>query len=274
MPLSLSLGTDSWVTWNYGISMTITGLTADPGNTIEVTRSWSSDFDSGSDVIRAAQKQQVTGTTMFFQDYEAPFYTTITYTAIERDSSGAIIDSGQDSTVVNYLGNQVWLSDPLAPETAVPVTLELAALTQLSYVRDGDLPQPLGASLPVAVVGTRRGLSGVPFDVLCSSRSEFAAVRSLLTTVDPVCVRVPEGDLWDFLPPVMYVSSSQVSVIPLTRNKGIKSMKLAWTFDRVRASTIPVVNSSWTYDGLEALFATYADLPLHYSTYLDMQRGL
>ena len=247
--------------------LTVSGLTVGTDATLTVQRAWAGKLAD----VRSATDVPVTGDTVLATDWECPFVPA-SYQVTVRKADGSV--SGQASSAAVSLDvSSPWISDPLSPGVACAITLQGDALAQLDYVRAGETGQPLGAVLPVAVVGTRMAAGNVPLDVVCYTIGAATQVRTVLTTADPVCLRTPDEDKYSMLDRLVYVSAPTVSEMPINLQFGGQATRFAWSAQIVRPPTTPIAAAVRTYPDLLDEAATYGDLAALYDDYNALLLG-
>lgn len=209
-------------------------------------------------------------------DYEAPLGQAVTYSCQTFDSAGTPSPLSDPSASVTLDVADVWLSDPLAPSTALALPLtrgsgDIAVRVGAfvgSYGQDAALLNPIGVSLPIAVVGVRRAISAMPVTVATYSSAVDAALLDLLQQASVACLRVPPAVRR--VSPVSYV---QFGDLQPADDPSLRRTVWPLVATAVQAPGLNVVIPTRTYDDLLAEASTYDELAQLYTTYIDLQRG-
>lgn len=215
-------------------------------------------------------------------DFEAPFGTDITYFAITKDVAGTPSAAGPLSVVVRLDVDDMWLSDPLAPRTSLPVDLcldgETVGLTdtfrEITYAGVGQVITVIGSALPFGVSGVRQEASDMPLEFMTTNPSAGATLRALVADAFPLLVRLPA--VFSFLPGGIYlavgdlIERPQRTVTPLAYDRSRWEM----TGTRVRPPGASIIEPPRIWDDLPGEAATWADLAVRYATWNAVARGV
>lgn len=232
--------------------------------------------------VRGARKLEAVDS-VYVIDYEAPLGQAVTYDVefLEGPDTGANVPPAA-VTVASECG---YIHDPLDPSVVVKVWASRApngeavlagpAFAELQRSADVAVHHVLGSSLPVAIGGQRRAPSGVDLSLLTDAEAENTKLRDMVKQAAVLVVRPLPGWLGDALAPVVHLAVPDVVEVPLTARlpQTVGRYLTRWTIvgDQVRASTASVLIALFTYQDVEALFATYAQKQASAGggTYLD-----
>lgn len=161
------------------IVVTATGLAAE-GGTLRIYR----EVDGTRVLLRGAVDVEVTGDTMVFLDYEAPFGVPVDYALIQTGSTGTVTGSGTPAPVTLMVASP-WLTNPV---TGSGVALTIQDWDELSFRARQTIVDVAGRAAPV-VVSDVRSLPSSTLVVLTRTRADLSALRDLLNLGDVIHVR-------------------------------------------------------------------------------------
>lgn len=253
------------------IEALITPMPADAA-TVTVWRNYA----NTTELVRGAVGAPCSGDFLVI-DYEAPLGQDVTYTCQTADVSGTLSPLSDPSSVATLSVVDVWASDPLAPTGAMAwpltrapggaVAVKLGSFAG-SYDQDATLSNPIGTTLPVAMVGVRRAAAQFPARVVTYSDAADAQLLNLLMQAQVLCLRVPPTVRR--IPPVVYV---QVSGAQPADDPSLTRALWPLVCTQVQPPGVNVILPVRTYNDVLAEAATYSDLLTLYATYIDLQRG-
>lgn len=209
-------------------------------------------------------------------DFEAPFDRLITYTIETADALGEPSELSPPSTpVVLSSPDMLWLSDPLNPSSAEPISLVGSdgsvllntSLAEITYGGRSTILPITGSALPVASSDVRIAPAGVEFVILTPTLGGSAHLRELLTQAAPFLARGPA--LLAFLSGAAYMAADDVVEHPYRDGASV------WSFaaDTVRAPTSAVIVEPRTWDDVLDEAGTWNDVLANNATWLDVLRG-
>lgn len=267
MPITIVATDQPTSTPAPSILVALSGLT---GATVSVWRLW----DGKRVELRGALNAAVLGSTREFVDYEAPFGIAVSYLASTYTSLGVTIETSQSNNA--YLNvDKVWISDPLAPNVATPVTLDKESLATYNLTREGTIAPINATPTSVGILGIRRAPSRIPVNILCRTTVEMELALAVLKLADPFLMRCP-ADLTRFvLPPLSYCTSDnlQPRFYAGPQGSGSYISVLAMTVDLVAPPAVDVVIPPRTYGNVLVENSTYADILANYTDYAALARG-
>ena len=212
--------------------------------------------------VRGALNTAVSGVLSTI-DFEAPLDVEATYQA-QLYASG--VEAGWSDAVSTRVVSPYWpdgfprilIHNPLDPATAVWVHPGRAAFSSLPRPTPGEVRWSEGARLGMVQSGRRRGLTGVPFDVVTETREDADRFDALFGTVDTprlpiLCVRVPEELQFLRMPPVWFAGVLDVEPMPDTT---IGSGQVVWRMvaDEVAAPVPSLVTPLLTRADIAAYY--------------------
>lgn len=246
-----------------------------PGDADRVTvhRSWRGQRTT----VRDAEDVEVAGDFLVV-DYEVPLGTPVTYTCRTLDVSG-VPSQESPGTTTTVSVDDVWIQDALDPTTAVRVVIASYAAGGVTIIGDSFMPAvysadvvapPVaGSPLPIAYGGVRRAASRMPLTLIAWTPSDAGALRTLLTSAFPLCVRTPAT-----VPQLSGLTYLSLPDLLETPHPGWVTTRFSATGDSVRGPGSGIAVQPRTYADLLDEAATYADLLPLYPTYVDLRRGL
>lgn len=262
------------------VEITVNGLDAVGPSRVTV---WRSTVGGKRRAVRGWKNRLVFGSD-FEVDYEAPLGREVQYDL--QVISGAVTPL-RVTTYAELDVDTGYIQDPLVPASAVPCssfsgaglpvpTLAPAAYRKLTYAMESSQAHVLGSDTPVGFAGQRMVASGVDFSVLTDSAEQGSALRNILLTAYPVLVRPLPS--WGDLPDLLYLDAPAPTEEPLNGHHGGTVTRWALVGDQVTPPSLSVVVPLWTYDDVQALWASYtyafqqaAAVAIN-ATYLDDQR--
>lgn len=255
------------------VGITVDGL----GAGTSVVTVWRSSAGGKRRPVRGFRRRSVVGAD-FVVDFEVPLARLVTY-ELEVHSGAVVPPRVVDQvTIASTTG---YVQDPLVPDTAVPVEeLNAAAHPVLGVPSFRNLASGIGMSVtailgsdePVALAGQRLAYSGVDFTLLTDAAEASTALRTVLRTAFPVCIRPLPG--WGPLPDVIYLAPPSIVEQPLGPALGGTFTRFVCAGDVVAPPSMSILVPIWSYADVEALWATYADAQAAATsagaTYLDV----
>lgn len=261
--MALAIAATSGLGPQPSIDVTATGVT---GSSVTVWRNW-----AGRRVeLRGVKSAPALAGTMAWTDYEAPLDVAVTYQITVRSISGAILGSAQSSSVT-ITSPMPWLSDPLAPAVATPISrMIMPSAAEQLFERESVVALPIGSRLPVSISDVEREASGVALVFSVSDATELEAIRAVLRSASPFLLRVPaaEGTL---LPALAYCHAKAVQL--LRPGNAMPLYRIAMSVTLVREQAAHVMVPPRTYARLLAEATDYADLLGQRQNYLGVLRG-
>lgn len=235
------------------VAVTVSGL---GGSAVAVAVETSWDGGATWQPVRGGRVASVLGATVV-RDYLPALNVPVVY----RATVAGVATVSAPLTVVS---DTAWMQDPLAPRTALPVTGMTDPGGQTVYllspslaVQDRPLPVdlalPMGASVPVASVGTRRAPSGMSLALRTAAQAQSAVVKALDAVVGSAGIFVLRGLPADLdLPPVLYLLAADLRRSAVVT--GLLGDRRDWvmTVDQVRGPSTRVAIPWWTYDQVKA----------------------
>ena len=233
-------------------------------------RSWA----GRSTQIRGTELSPLVGSTWRWIDYAMPCAVDsagvepVVYRLEPLDAGGVTIAAGViEATVPPILVDHShgWLSDPLYPGAAVPVTVLTSG--EDGWESDGETLTPL-AGLSVATGRTRRRravwrLTTVGRDTAARVQGMVERGGPLLLRADPECIDHPTG--------AVYADMAEVAVYA---RRGAHAAKRVWTLSGIEcAAPLGVAVPTRTYADTQAEFGVYGATRAALPTYLDRARG-
>jgi hypothetical protein len=254
------------------VGITITGLSLTAESVVTV---WRTSPGEARTAVRGLRRTKVVDAT-YVVDYEAPLARPVTYTL---EVAGPV-QPGITTATVTVPSDRVWMQDPLAPHTAVPVAtwddgadtwFSSAAFAEIGYPDPGTLVRVMGSRYGTALGGGRWGASNVPFDVYTSAIEAANRVRTLLEAASPLLVRTI-APVSPPLPALAYVraDATEQPVDSLWEGGTVTYWSLRG--DLVAAPSINLLVPTWTYIQVEALWETYTAAQARGGTYLDWMK--
>lgn len=265
-----------------------------PGPNVQVT--WQ-DFDqqTGGDTInvwrtvdgirrpvRGCRRINVVGSG-FVVDYEVPTGRPVSYDVEVTAGvcAGVVVPTATTTITSAAYG---WLSDPLAPGTAVAVYADVGpngepgldwdAMPSFTYKSAVTKLIVAGTSEPVAIVGQRQAMASVDVHVTTLATGQSGNLRVLLAQAGTVLFR-PLSTWASALPGLLYLAASDVVEQPVNEKMG--GQMVAWKVqgDAVAPPGGNVVVPTVTYGSVSGNYATYAAFNAAHSgqTYLQMEQN-
>lgn len=166
--------------------------------------------------VRGALRVPVSGVLSVI-DFEAPLDVEVTYQAALFDAAGAVIEwTDQASTILisprwEDGHSRILVHNPLDPRTAMWVQLGKAAASSVLKPTPGVVGWAEGRRLGLVQGGRRRGMVGVPLDVVTDTWEDGQRFDALFGTVDvqrlPIlCIRIPRELQRTRLPAVWFAA--------------------------------------------------------------------
>lgn len=128
-------------------------------------------------------------------DYELPLSTGVTYqgTAFATDASGATYEANSDPVDTSVVGTIWWLSDPLAPEVNIPVSVTGDKHTR-SYSTEEISPSGTGQTYVSTIGPLPRSQRKFAWTVVALSVDDMEAYDAILSTGRTLLLRDMVGD--------------------------------------------------------------------------------
>jgi len=233
---------------------------------VRVTRSWAGSETPCPD----AGLVPVVGGTWGWTDYGLPATVdgvACTYVVQALSAAGSVVDTGTARATTAMVEHSAgWLSDPLDPLSAVPVTITHET-SPPGWAHGGATVAPMGG---VAVsLGSRRARTR-DWGVSVSSGEAWSAIWEmlerggvLLLRADPSCVDHPTGHIH------MHVDGAEVSTaLPHDQWRGVTlaTVEVAPPLHAVAVAAV-------TYADTTATYTSYARTRAALPTYADRSRG-
>lgn len=225
--------------------------------------------------VRGAVKAPTVGSLTRI-DSEVPFGIPVTYRAEMFDSSGVSLGfTGTASATLDV--DETWVHNPLDPSGGVRVDLRSSAGAELVRPTDGDVFYPLGRRVGVVISGQRRGLVGVPVDMVVDSVEQADKVQALLgtyatTTVPVLCIRTA-ADLRLRFPRPLFVAVLTARELDINYTLGTGStIAFQMTGDEVSPPAAGIIIPLLTRADINAYYATNAAIAADNLTRLDVNR--
>jgi hypothetical protein len=237
-----------------------------------------SDLDPATDVVnvwrtvdgkrrpvRGARRRSVVGSD-FVTDYEAPLNRSISYDLeiLSGVCAGVTVTTATTTITSSVSG---WLSDPLAPSSAVPVYgdvgpngepgLDFDAFGQFEYKSEVSELIVMGTDEPVALVGQRQAANGIDLNATTLAGTQTTALRSLIKQAGVLLLRPVSG--WaSGIPGLCYLAAP--SVLEQSVNEKMGGSMVAWKIkgDIVAPPAANAAVPTTTYGTVSGNYATYA----------------
>jgi hypothetical protein len=215
--------------------------------------------------VRGARRRSVVGSD-FVTDYEAPLNRTISYDLeiLSGVCAGVTVTTATTTITSSVSG---WLSDPLAPSSAVPVYgdvgpngepgLDFDAFGQFEYKSAVSEMVVMGSDEPVALVGQRQAANGIDLNASTFAGTQTTALRSLLKQAGVLLLRPVSG--WaSGIPGLCYLAAP--SVLEQSVNEKMGGSMVAWKIkgDIVAPPAANATVPTTTYGTVSGNYATYA----------------
>jgi hypothetical protein len=197
-------------------------------------------------------------------DWDAPLGRPVTYEVeVITGPAGA---SRTTSDVVSVDSETGWISDPLIPQTAVPVVggdgddavyLRPQALAELEYSADVQMFDIMGSDKPLALFGQRMAERGLDTSMGTNSAEQNARLKKLLKSTAQLLFRpLPAWGGFE-LPGAMFLANPSAKQVPVDVRWGGQLTWWEMKSNVVQAPAIKVLTATFTYGDVELIFATY-----------------
>ena len=206
-------------------------------------------------------------------DWGVPFGVPSTYVGEIFDTAGASIIGA--SSVIQVDRDEVWISNPIDPEQAFPVDLELKSFSTITRSRRTQQVFVMGLSRPFEQNWGLGGIESLPFRVTTYTTEEGAALKSLLES-SPLLIRTPPK--FNTLPRLLSASIKQPVHDPFDWDLDGEAIVWTLTVDEVQPVSKAIIRPLITWDDWTAAFpppATWDDVMAVYAagTWTDAIRN-
>lgn len=219
-------------------------------------------------------KRLPAGSPAIVLDPEPGFGVVSSYTVLGHDADGKVIGSWPiGSTTVNH--DKPVIQQPLDPRLSVEVERLAGTGSELDRATPGELLYPQGEGLPTLVgLGPRRGLQGVPLDILVRSFDAADALSETLGTYDqrqlPVwLIRTPPGRR---TPAVFFCHVPNLRELDTFIQDGFPFVRFTATVTEVRPPAVGVSAAVLTHSDMKVFFTTHTQVKARYATHSDVKR--
>lgn len=254
------------------VGLTVSGLGAGSASLVSVWRT----ADGERLPVRGARRVSLTDSA-YLVDWDAPLGRPISYEVeVISGPSGASRVTSASVTVVSDTG---WLSDPLIPQTAVPVIakdgdetyLRSSALAELEYRAGVQVFDIMGSDKPLALFGQRMAARGVDTSVSTRSAEQNARLEKLLKSTANLLFRPLPGWGTRTLGGSLFLANATATQLPVDVSWGGDLTRWDLVSDVVAAPTIRVLTASFSYGDVALLTSTYQQKQdaMAGKTYLD-----
>lgn len=264
MPLAApTLAALALTTPSPGVRLTVTNPAV--GSVTYTVRRSSASSEPGT-VVRGASKKIIVGAATV-ADFEVPLGEAVTYEAVTYDALG------EESTpsapvVITVASGTPWLTDPLNPDAALPVTFDYHAPSRSMPVEQ-EAMYPLGSARAVVVSG-RRALGTYGLSLAACTLADLQALRSLLLGLTVAMIRVPDPT-WDV--PQDYYALGEVAESRVSQLLRVGGRVFSFPATLTRRPDPSIEAPLWTYADSTATGRTYAQSTALGRTYLVRSQG-
>lgn len=206
--------------------------------------------DGVTEPVRGGLRASVTGD-FTVTDWEVPFGVVSTYYGQIFDSGGASILG--DQATITVTSDDVWLSDPIDPTSAITVRLEQNTFTQVSRARRTEQMYVAGLSRPFEQNWGLGGIMGLPFSLWTESDLEASALQTLLQS-SPLLIRTPPK--YATLPRLLSASIKQPTQVPFDWRSGGSTVVWSLTVDEVQPVSAAILRPLFVWGLLEEAYPT------------------
>lgn len=224
--------------------------------TITVLRS----VDGTTEAVRNASNVVITGNTAFSViDFDAPFGTSITYTA--RLIIGGVDQGLGPSSTITLNSSKLWITDPIDPASGIGISLDGSgtaflgsnSFKSISQTVDRSLVNVLGKRKPIQLYYGQKGIAGLQFEVYTEGQS--TEKLETLLSASPLLVRKTSD-----IPLLPYMLHGAITAIPETVDWQSNSQPLTrWvmTLDETEPQSLDIVFAVFAYSYWNSRYATY-----------------
>lgn len=200
----------------------------------------------------------------FLVDYDVPFWRPVTYELEVLSGPGGAVRV--TSEAIRVEPDSAWLTDPLDPQSAVPVFghkdrdgrpyLREGSFAELSYGSEVSLIEIMGGDAPMALSGRVQRARGVPLALTTRSAEQAARLRTLLLSTSQLLFRPIPAHGWD-LPGTMFLSAPVKKELPVDVAMGGSLTWWDMTVDTVQAPVLKPLRTAYTWGDVELMFGTW-----------------
>jgi len=224
-------------------------------------------FGKYQTTVRGALRESASGAFVVV-DYEVPLGIPVTYRAELYDVSGESLGITNEATVtIAWPGDQVVISDPLAPASSIAVDGHSDFGGVLTRKRPYEQHNVSGRI--ITLMGLAGKLEGIP--LVCNTRT-IEAADELDGILDATLVLVRSAPP-SRLPPLFYAVVGTVKQVPQDVQWGGEWVRWDIEGDETDSSPLDVQVPIITYQMYNDAFPTYGDFNAAYLTYLDALRN-
>jgi hypothetical protein len=224
------------------------------------------DPDGRTQVVRLAGPAEMTGLAWVGYDYEAPYGSSVTYTAtVTYTNPGTIVESASALSALDV--SDVWLIHPGVPALSMLLAKVKSLDGRLRPVNRGVF-QPFGRANPIVVTDGQRKAVQSQLMVRTRTLDELAALIALTDDAAVLLLNVPASLGWG-------VSNEYISLGDLTESR--EADKFAGLPSRIMSAPYLVVSrpiggsqSQRTWADVLAESATWQDVLNTRATYLEL----
>ncbi|MEA5453306.1 hypothetical protein SPF06_01090 [Sinomonas sp. JGH33] len=248
------------------------------GDTINVWRT----VDGVRRPVRGCRRINVVGSG-FTTDYEAALGRSISYDIeiLSGVCAGVVVTTATTTITSSASG---WLSDPLAPASAIPVYADVGpngepgldwdALPSWDYKATVTKLDVAGTNEPVVLVGQRQAAANIDVKVTTLATGQSNSLRTILKQAAVLLFRPLVG--WaSGLPGLGYIVAQDIIEAPVNEKMGGQMVGWQIKADTVTPPAAQVVVPTVTYGTVSGNYATYAAFNAAHSgqTYLAMEQS-
>lgn len=207
-------------------------------------------------------------------DPEVPFGVESSYTVLGHDAAGNVIGSFPVGTVTLEFDGCV-IQQPLDARLSVLVTPLLGFAPSTARATPGDVSYPQGRALPGLVgLGPRRGVQGLPIEVMVSSFADADMLQATLGGYEdrqlPVwLVRTPPDVR---IPRVLFCHVPELVETDVTRSTAGVTVLYSATVTEVKPPAEGISGAVLTHSDMKVFFATHTQVKAAYVTHSDVKR--
>lgn len=209
-------------------------------------------------------------------DYEVPFGIPVTYRAEMLNAAGDSLGFTDSSAPFTANVDEMWIHNPLDPQTAVRADFRSNAARALSRPLVGESRFPEGRRVAVFVGGERQGLRDVVLDLIVDSIESADRIQDLFgnyTTrrVPVICFRIAASARVR-LPRPLFAAVQNPRELDVTYEFGGETIAFAMEGDEAAPPTPALVIPLLTNADLNAYYATNAAMNANNLTNFDLNR--
>lgn len=216
------------------------------------------------------RKYAVGGATVI--DWEAPFGVPVSYRAEMFADAAATQSLGFTEAGTTVLEvSETWLHQPLNPSVSATVLRLSKTATDISRETPGDLLYAEGAEVATWIGGTRRGISGVAFEVLTDTFEQASRLQAVFgrqgsTQSAVVCIRTPPPMR---IPRTFYAAVSEVHEEAVDVQNGGELVRFTFNATEARPPAPGLVAAVLRRMDIDFTYPTRAERAAAYLTRLD-----